>query len=150
MSCGPETNRPPNISPARMSSLGINRELQLVSTAMASHMPSPHSAREGEPSQREEKEVGGAIMNEQPMTLTVSFGNKRSLSSSSWAPLSSQGMKALLLEFQLEFQTEVSVYSVQISSVAQSHLTPCDPMDGSTPGLPVHHHHPEFTQTHVH
>ena len=37
--------------------------------------------------------------------------------------------------------------SVQFSSVAQSCLTLCDPMDGSTPGLPVHHQLPEFTQT---
>ena len=40
--------------------------------------------------------------------------------------------------------------SVQFSSVAQSCLTLCDPMDCSTPGLPVYHQHPEFTQTHVH
>ena len=40
--------------------------------------------------------------------------------------------------------------SVQFSSVAQSCLTLCDPMDCSTPGLPVHHQLPEFTQTHVH
>ena len=40
--------------------------------------------------------------------------------------------------------------SVQFSSVAQSCLTPCDPMNRSTPGLPVHHQLPEFTQTHVH
>ena len=39
--------------------------------------------------------------------------------------------------------------SVQFSSVAQSCLTLCDPMNCSTPGLPVHHHLPEFTQTHV-
>ena len=39
--------------------------------------------------------------------------------------------------------------SVQFSSVAQSCLTPCDPMNHSTPGLPVHHQLPEFTQTHV-
>ena len=36
------------------------------------------------------------------------------------------------------------------SSVAQSCLTLCDPMDCSTPGLPVHRQLPEFTQTHVH
>ena len=36
------------------------------------------------------------------------------------------------------------------SSVAQSCLTLCDPMDCSMPGLPVHHQLPEFTQTHVH
>ena len=38
----------------------------------------------------------------------------------------------------------------QFSSVAQSCLTLCDPMNCSTPGLPVHHQLPEFTQTHVH
>ena len=36
------------------------------------------------------------------------------------------------------------------SSVAQSCPTLCDPMNLSTPGLPVHHQLPEFTQTHVH
>ena len=40
--------------------------------------------------------------------------------------------------------------SVQFSSVAQSHLTLCNPMNRSTPGLPVHHQLPESTQTHVH
>ena len=40
--------------------------------------------------------------------------------------------------------------SVQFSSVAQSCLTLCDPMNHSTPGLPVHHQLPELTQTHVH
>ena len=41
-------------------------------------------------------------------------------------------------------------WSVQFSSVAQSCPTLCDPMNRSTPGLPVHHHLPKFTQTHVH
>ena len=40
--------------------------------------------------------------------------------------------------------------SVQFSSVAQSCPTLCDPMNHSMPGLPVHHHLPEFTQTHIH
>ena len=40
--------------------------------------------------------------------------------------------------------------SDQIRSVAQSCPTLCDPMNGSTPGLPVHYQLPEFTQTHVH
>ena len=38
----------------------------------------------------------------------------------------------------------------QFSSVAQSCPTLCDPMNRSTPGLPVHHQLLEFTQTHVH
>ena len=37
-----------------------------------------------------------------------------------------------------------------VSSVAQLYTTLCDPMDHSTPGLPVHHKFPEFTQAHVH
>ena len=41
-------------------------------------------------------------------------------------------------------------FRVQFSSVAQSCPTLCDPMNCSTPGLPVQHHLPEFTQTHVH
>ena len=36
-----------------------------------------------------------------------------------------------------------------VQSLSQSCLTLCDPMSRSTPGLPVHHHLPEFTQTHV-
>ena len=39
---------------------------------------------------------------------------------------------------------------IQFSSVAQSCLTLSDPMNHSTPGLPVHHQLREFTQTHVH
>ena len=39
---------------------------------------------------------------------------------------------------------------VQFSSVTQSCLTLCDPMDHSTPGFPVHHQFPELTQTHIH
>ena len=38
----------------------------------------------------------------------------------------------------------------QFSSVAQSCPTLCNPMNHSTPGLPVHHQLPEFTQTHIH
>ena len=41
-------------------------------------------------------------------------------------------------------------WKIQFSSVAQSCLALCDPMDCSTPGLPVHHQLPEFTHTHVH
>ena len=43
-----------------------------------------------------------------------------------------------------------SAASVQFSSVAQSCPILCDPMNRSTPGLPVHHQLPEFNETHVH
>ena len=42
------------------------------------------------------------------------------------------------------------ISSVQFSSVAQSYPTLCDPINRSTPGLPVHHQLVKFTQTHVH
>ena len=44
----------------------------------------------------------------------------------------------------------MSSLNYQFSSVTQLCLTLCDPMDYSTPGLPVHHQLPGFTQTHVH
>ena len=41
-------------------------------------------------------------------------------------------------------------HCIQIRSVAQSCPTLCDPMNRSTPGLPVHHQFEEFTQIHIH
>ena len=52
--------------------------------------------------------------------------------------------KCLLLE------RRVMTNLIQFSSVAQSCPTLCNPMNHSTPGLPVHHQLPEFTQTHIH
>ena len=49
-----------------------------------------------------------------------------------------------------QFFTSVQFSSVQFILVAQSCPTLCHPMNRSTPGLPVHHHLPEFIQTHVH
>ena len=57
--------------------------------------------------------------------------------------------KHLLMSW-LQSPSEVTFSSVQFSSVAQSYLTHCDPMNRSMPGLPVHHQLPECTQTHVH
>ena len=53
----------------------------------------------------------------------------------------------------IKSQTQLSDFHLltcKFSSVAQSCLTLCDPMNRSMPGLPVHHQRPEFTQTHVH
>ena len=44
----------------------------------------------------------------------------------------------------------INIESVQFTSVAQSCLTLCYPMNHSTPGLSVHHQLPEFTQNHDH
>ena len=51
---------------------------------------------------------------------------------------------------EMEEMKNPSVSSVQFNSVTQSCPTLCDPMNPSTPGLPVHHQLPEFTQTHAH
>ena len=63
-------------------------------------------------------------------------------------------MKAKITYNGLQFQTQYldmshSFHRVQFSSITQSCLTLCNPMDCSTPSLPVHHQLPEFTQTHV-
>ena len=52
--------------------------------------------------------------------------------------------------FILDFVLNESRFYIQFSSVAQSCPTLCNPMNRRTPGLPVHHHLPDFTQTHVH
>ena len=62
-----------------------------------------------------------------------------------WALFPNQMLKLLVSGFSLNLNV-----SVQFSLVTQSCLTLCDPMNCSTPGLPVHHQLPEFTQTHVH
>ena len=49
-----------------------------------------------------------------------------------------------------KIMASVPISSVQFSSVTQLCPTVCDPMNHSTPGLPVHHQLSEFTQTHVH
>ena len=59
------------------------------------------------------------------------------------------GMNTAYL-YQLSNRAEITIRSDQIRSVAQSCPTLCDPMNRSTPGLPVHDQLPEFTQTHVH
>ena len=56
-----------------------------------------------------------------------------------------------ILENNLKYYEHVtySKSTVQFSSVTQSCPTFCDPMNRSTPGLPVHHQLLEFTQTHI-
>ena len=61
------------------------------------------------------------------------------------------GNAVLKLNIQkTKIMTSGPISSVQFSSVTQFCPTLCDPMNHSTPGLPVHHQLPEFTQTQVH
>ena len=64
----------------------------------------------------------------------------------------SEELKSILMKLKQETE-KVSLKLTQlssVSSVAQSRPTLCNPMNRSTPGLPVHHHLPEFTQIHIH
>ena len=64
--------------------------------------------------------------------------------------MSSASVKSIPFLFFILSILAWNVSSVQFSSVAQLCPTLCNPMNHSTPGLPVHHQLPEFTQTHVH
>ena len=54
------------------------------------------------------------------------------------------------LTYIFTFTSVPYIFFIQFSSVAQSRLTHCNPMNRITPGLPVHHQLLEFTQSHVH
>ena len=71
-----------------------------------------------------------------------------------WSPKSQEKQilpgKGHLLSFNYQCGSQLWLH-IQFSSVQSlSHARLCDPMNRSTPGLPVHHQLPEFTQTHVH
>ena len=55
-----------------------------------------------------------------------------------------------VMSYILYHRAKLLKTNIQFSSVTQSFLTLCDPMDFCTPGFPVHHQHMELTQTHVH
>ena len=68
-----------------------------------------------------------------------------------WAPKSLQTVTAAMrLKGTCCLEGKLWQTSVQFSSVAQSYPILCNLMNYRTPGLPVHHQLPEFTQTHVH
>ena len=54
------------------------------------------------------------------------------------------------IKWEIGIDIYALLHKVQFSSIPQSCPTFCDPMNCSTPGLPVHHQLPESTQTHVH
>ena len=82
---------------------------------------------------------------------------------SKWAFWPTKYIKQTLTDIKEETDKRVGDFNTPVTSrdrsprqtlndtvVAQSCLTLCEPMDCSTPGLPVHHQLPEFIQTHVH
>ena len=71
--------------------------------------------------------------------------------------LTDEWIKKLWYMYTMEYYSAIKrttsesvLSSVQFSSVTQSCLTLCNPMNCSMPGLPLHHQLPEFTQTHIH
>ena len=83
--------------------------------------------------------------------IPVSFGGKLKLrhpllQNYVWSYM----FEMLALSLLNAFLSCASWVSVQFSSVTKSCPTLCDPIDCSTPGLPVHHQLPELTQTHDH
>ena len=64
--------------------------------------------------------------------------------------LTKHSLHTMAVIFALWSATQNLHKFLPFSSVTQSCLTLCDPMNRSTPALPVHHQLPEFTQTHVH
>ena len=94
-----------------------------------------------------------------PQSCCLSLHSFHSLISNSLKGFHAQELHRFLLGFSKNYSTQPwildcndIVFGVlfQFSSVVQSCLTLCDPMNRSTPGLPVHHQLPEFTQTQVH
>ena len=92
-----------------------------------------------------------AWMSAQPARLNMSVCSVSSRAHPSvppfWDSSSCCGTGLIIQRF---FFTLIRISSVQFSSFTQLCPTLCDPMNCSTPGLPVHHQLPEFTQTHVH
>ena len=83
-------------------------------------------------------------------TATAHFTDKNMASGVTEAEVVTSWYSYIMSSQPLSIRTGQCPHSVQFSSVTQSCLTLCDPMNCSTPGLSVHHQLPEPTQTHVH
>ena len=92
----------------------------------------------------------GKLRSHMPWKIKTLIYLPASLLINSWPILYSFCPIICLLSIPLPVILKPIFSSVQFSSVAQSCLTLCDPMNHSTPGLPVHHQLLESTQTHVH
>ena len=92
-----------------------------------------------------------AIFSEAHLTSHSKMSGSRWVITPSWLSLSRWSFlySSTVYSCYLFLISSASV-SVQLSSVTQSCLTLCNPMNHSMPGLPVHHQLPEFTQIHVH
>ena len=88
-----------------------------------------------------EKELKSLLMKVKVESEKVGFFNIQKTKIMASGPITS---------WKIDGKTIETVTDFIFSSVAQSCPTLCHPMNHSTPGLPVHHQLPEFTQTHAH
>ena len=78
------------------------------------------------------------------------IGRKISSNSSNYHEIISELVNYPFMILNISKSTLYTLYTSDIRSVTQSCPTLCNPMNRSTPGLPVHHQLLDFTQTHVH
>ena len=83
-------------------------------------------------------------------TNELQFCFQFSSAAQSCPTLQPHGLQHTRLPFHHQLPSVQFSSATQFSSAAQSCPTLCDPMNRSTPGLPVHHQLPDFTQTQVH
>ena len=134
--CWPEADKPLNISLAKMGLFGISREWQF--SVCKNRKPRASLCRASEGGHFIEGRGQEGWCNEQSrLFMGWVYAREAGVLPSSVADTGVTSCKSSPFS------------SVQFSSVAQSCLTLCDPMNRSTPGLPVHHRLPKFTQTHV-
>ena len=134
--CWPEADKLLNISLAKMGLFGISREWQF--SVCKNRKPRASLCRASEGGHFIEGRGQEGWCNEQSrLFMGWVYAREAGVLPSSVADTGVTSCKSSPFS------------SVQFSSVAQSCLTLCDPMNRSTPGLPVHHRLPKFTQTHV-
>ena len=83
------------------------------------------------------------------MYMWYSVGHKACLGTHSGQPNKYSVSSSMLNSKSFSTRSHIPGDKEQIRS-DQLRLTLCDPMNRSLPGLPVHHQHLEFTQTHIH
>ena len=129
----------------------------LDSKIWKSKWPLIHGLKNGYCVTRHEHDMNLAVYFHQSSWVTIGIVNEQNILKEVfyfWAVGVNNGLKILSKPHCKQMHCHpgfvVPFVEHQFCSVAQSCPTLCDPMDCSTPGLPVHHQLPEFTQTHVH
>ena len=86
------------------------------------------------------------------VAISFSRGSSQTMGETQVSHILSDWTELILILFMCIWESQIFKYRIrfQFSSVTQAYPTLCYPMNHSTPGLPVHHQLPEFTETHIH